>query len=202
MSEKATSGKTIVGEKILSDVPHVVVQPPQEWWQLVAPLDSEAITRRRAAKAEMFARKMADSAFVLDEMHPLQNVKLQNSNLSGAHDPGLKAMTALIDPSTKLETIQTRFTGWPTDLPPLSEEAQTFVDQTVSELLNEKGLSPGNELGISFFLHGDPRTQIDRPRVYRNLYHRASRRKKLYLKRISATHTLEECIKHARHIRF
>jgi hypothetical protein len=46
------------------------------------------------------------------------------------------------------------------------------------------------------------KTIIDRSRVYRHLYHRASRRKKLYLKRISATHTLEECIKHAKRIRF
>jgi hypothetical protein len=39
-------------------------------------------------------------------------------------------------------------------------------------------------------------------RTYRRLYNQASLRKKIYLKTISKTHTLEECIKHARKVRF
>lgn len=59
-----------------------------------------------------------------------------------------------------------------------------------------------DELGIAFFLDSNGRTEINRSRVFRNLYQHASRRKKLYLKTISKTHSLEECIKHARRIRF
>jgi hypothetical protein len=42
----------------------------------------------------------------------------------------------------------------------------------------------------------------DLVRTYRILYNHASRRKKLYLKTISKTHSLEECIKHARKVHF
>lgn len=57
----------------------------------------------------------------------------------------------------------------------------------------------GTPTGVTFTHSIGPQNLSRR---YRNLYNRASRRKKLYLKTLGKTHNLEECIKHARRIRF
>jgi hypothetical protein len=57
----------------------------------------------------------------------------------------------------------------------------------------------GTPTGVTFTYSIGPRNLSRR---YRSLYNHASRRKKLYLKTLGKTHNLEECIKHARRIRF